>query len=110
MQSLKPRPRKTCDVHIQSTPIPEIFPSISSPGEAIKVNLDDVSEDIVNRYATIITTSPNADVKNVAWRYLGKLAENKRIWNFVKVWSLLDGELLATTPTDFFGDALSMVG
>jgi Domain of unknown function (DUF4062) len=95
-----------------STPIQKIFTTtrnISSPGEAIKVNLADVSEDIVNRYANIITTSPNAEVKDVAWRYLEKLAENKRIWNFAIVWILLDGELRATTPTVFFHVALSIV-
>jgi hypothetical protein len=93
-----------------SPPKLEIFPSISSPNEAVEVNLEDVSEETIKKYATVITTSSNADVKNVAWRYLGKLAENKRIWNFPIVWSLLDGELLATTPTESFGDALSILG
>jgi hypothetical protein len=90
------------ETHQSSTPILEIFPSISSPGKTIEVNVDDVSEDIVNRYANIITTSSIAEVKDVAWRYLEKLAENRRIWNHAIVWSLLDSELLAITPSVLF--------
>ena len=66
----------------------------TSPSEVVEVNLDDVSEQTIKKYATVITTSSNDDVKNVAWRYLGKLAENTRIWNSAIMWSLLDGELV----------------
>jgi hypothetical protein len=63
----------------------------------------------IKKYANVIGTSSNADVRNVAWRYLGKLAENKRIWNFAIVWNLLDCELQAPTPTVSFRVALSIL-
>jgi hypothetical protein len=90
-------------------PALEIFPSISGPIEVTEYNIIDVSEEIINSYANIITTSPKADVKHVAWRYLGKLAENRRIWKYAKMWSLLDSEILVYTPTVFFFNASSII-
>jgi hypothetical protein len=91
------------------SPEPEIFPSISSPNEAIEIKIDDISEEIIDQYANIITNSSKAEVKDVAWKYIGKLAENKRIWKYAAVWKLLDSELLATTPTVFFRHALTIL-
>jgi hypothetical protein len=97
------------ETHRSPSPAPEILPSISSPSEVIEDNIIDVSEEIINSYANIITTSSKADVKDVAWRYLGKLAENRRIWKYAIMWSLLDSELLVTTPTGFFFYASSIL-
>lgn len=66
-------------------------------------------DETINSYANIITTSSKADVKDVAWRYLEKLAVNKRIWKVAIVWRLFDSELLATTPTVFFFYASSIL-
>ena len=56
----------------------------------------------INTYANIITTSSNANAKEVAWEELEKLAENERIWEYDNIWNLLDIELLVNLPTDFF--------
>jgi hypothetical protein len=61
------------EMHQSPSPKPEIFPNIYGPRKGIEVNLGDVSEQTIKKYANVIRTSSNADVKNVAWRYLGKL-------------------------------------
>jgi hypothetical protein len=97
------------ETHPSPSPTLDIFPSISNPSEVIENNIIDVSEEIINSYANIITTSSKADVKDVAWRYIGKLAENRRIWKYAIMWSLLDSEILVTTPTAFFSYASSIL-
>jgi hypothetical protein len=81
----------------------------ASPYEKPKERIQDFNKDIIDSYAKIISSSSNPDVKDVAWRYLGKLASDKRLWNNDNIWNMLDAEVLVNTPTQFFFNATSVL-
>jgi hypothetical protein len=102
---------KQIRVFNNDSPTPSLYlsPRISNPSEKSKARIEDANKNITDSYVNIINTSSNPDVKNVAWRYLGKLATYKRLWKHVNIWSLLDAEILVNSPTQFFFDATSIV-
>jgi hypothetical protein len=60
-----------------------------------KERIQDFNKDIIDSYAKITNTSSNPDVKDVACRYIAKLATDKRLWNNDNIWNLLDKQYLS---------------
>jgi hypothetical protein len=89
--------------------VPSLYIIDSNPHDVTKERIQDFSKEIIEPYAETINTSSKPDVKYVAWRYLGKLAVSKRLWNHDKIWNTLDTEILVDAPTQFFFDATSIL-
>lgn len=66
-----------------------------------KERIQDFNKDIIDSYAKIINTSSNPDVKDVAWRYIAKLATDKRLWNNDNIWNLLDKQYSLLKDKEF---------
>jgi hypothetical protein len=66
-----------------------------------KERIQDFNKDIIDSYAKIINTSSNPDVKDVACRYIAKLATDKRLWNNDNIWNLLDKQYSLLKDKEF---------
>ncbi|MFL6384730.1 MAG: hypothetical protein ACJ712_07130 [Nitrososphaeraceae archaeon] len=66
-----------------------------------KERIQDFNKDIIDSYAKITNTSSNPDVKDVAWRYIAKLATDKRLWNNDNIWNLLDKQYSLLKDKEF---------
>lgn len=91
------------------TPSLYLSPNIANLYEKTKERIEDANNGIIDFYVNIIKSSSNADIKNVAWRYLGKLATYKRLWKHDNIWTLVNAEILVNAPAQFFFDATSIL-
>nr|MDQ6863147.1 hypothetical protein [Thermoproteota archaeon] len=89
--------------------IPEINVSPSASSNVFDENIIDVSEKEVEPVINTIISATNPNLKQQAWKRLEKIAINKRIWKYDKVWKLLDKEILMSAPTHYFNNAVAIL-
>jgi hypothetical protein len=73
------------------------------------IDLEDANDEEVGHHIKMIEASSDPNIRSINWRQLENLASEKRVWKHVKIWNLIDRELLPEAISQYAMEVLYVI-